>query len=80
MTEVERLEKLREAAREFLRYHALDCGAHRCRYCAAGSPNWNHDDFCLYVRSQAAYTALSAALAEAPAREEEPPPPREEPR
>lgn len=61
--------RLKEAAEEFLRYHALDCGAHFCRYCSARSPEWEHAEHCSFVLSQAAYTKLRAALvAEEPPR------------
>ena len=60
------VERLRVAARDFLDHHSLDCGAHYCRYCPARSPEWKHETYCAYVRAQAAYTALSAVLAEAP--------------
>jgi len=59
--------RLKAAARDFLDNHSLDCGAHYCRYCCARSPEWSHEPYCAYVRSQSAYTALWAAVTAAPA-------------
>ena len=54
--------RLKTAARDFLNNHLLDCGAHHCYYCSARSPEWRHDPYCAYIRSQSARTALRAAV------------------
>lgn len=59
-------ETLRGAAHDFLAHHALDCGAHSCRYCSAKSPAWEHDSHCLYVRSQHAQERLQKVLRPTP--------------